>query len=175
MISCDLAEAASSTLRQVDVVVEMGSCWRAGGSDLGGDLVAGLLCSLWYRMVSDAAGRCIGLPGLMRQVLMRPMTCCAASTGSSWKSWPVKACVPTWLIPQECSIFKDRGTPTSRTLYGSSSAGTSGTKVPLLREMKYERRGEWEGIVVGDGENCSYPLVGSMVDRGWYGRCGVGF
>lgn len=136
MISCDFAEATSSTLRQVVAVAEMGSCWEVDGSDLGGELVAVLPCSLWYKMGSDVVGRCVGLLGLERQALMRSMTCCAASTGSSWKSWPVKACVPTWLIPQECSIFIARGTPTSRTLYGSSSAGMSGTKVPLLREMK---------------------------------------
>jgi hypothetical protein len=46
MISCDFAEAASSTLRHVVAVAEMGSCWAADGSDLGGDLVAVLACSL---------------------------------------------------------------------------------------------------------------------------------
>lgn len=61
MISCDLAEAASSTLRQVVAVAETGSCWGADGSDL----VAGLLCSLVYRIGSDIAGRCFELLGLM--------------------------------------------------------------------------------------------------------------
>jgi hypothetical protein len=65
MISCDFAEAASSTLRQVVAVAEMGSCWGADGSDLGGDLVAGLPCSLVYRTGSDIAGRCFELLGLM--------------------------------------------------------------------------------------------------------------
>lgn len=75
MISCDFAEAASSTLRQVVTVAEVGSCWEVDGSDLGGDLVAGLPCSLVYKMGSDAAGRRVGLLGLTRQVLMRSITC----------------------------------------------------------------------------------------------------
>lgn len=65
IISCDFAEVASSTLRQVVAVAETGSCWETDGSDLGGGLVAGLPCSLWYRMGSDVAGCCFALLGLM--------------------------------------------------------------------------------------------------------------
>lgn len=65
MISCDFAEVASSTLRQVVAVAETGSCWGADGSNLGGDLVADLPCWLVYIVGSEEAGRCFELLELM--------------------------------------------------------------------------------------------------------------
>jgi len=141
----DAAEMDSPCLRHVIAVVEAGSwrtpVWSATGREAVGDEA---LSPVSWRIMASGAKNCFAeiMLLLLWWLALVLMPCCKISA-SSLKYWPVKGRVPTCCMPQVFSILMERWTPLRRTLYGSSSAGISGTIVPLLREMKKERRGSW--------------------------------
>ena len=141
----DAAETASPCLRQVVAAVEVGSwrtaVWSAAGREVAED---GVLSPVFWRIMASGAKNCFAeiMLLLLWWLALVLMACCKVSD-SSLKYWPVKGKLPTCCMPQVFSILMERWTPLRRTLYGSSSAGISGTMLPLLREMKKARRGGW--------------------------------